>query len=625
MVGTGSSKAGSISRATRNFYGSHEGEALAWRNKLDDAQARFIKFAEDVLYTSRYDNHMKAMLRANKAASLIECDDNFQEALQEIKSLRASVDREKEKGDLDLVDTPTDTGDDECKKDLVIDICVEAGGDGSEPCSGKMKIPWAELPPEAKSEYQRAEAYLKAQLSIYVRLLHVPNGDDPLAPLLLTPAGKYVPDDGGQQRPKFVGIICDTRVLGESSHRPTIRLPPINYETLHMLLNAVRGRHGEEYNNRLHQSDLYLTLAGGRELPKLNGWFTKLDQTHAVATTRTVLVYFKEESLKTRYTRVSGVCSAKTHDTLKLTAQPWPAGKLRSVHRIHYPGTTSQADSMGPVIMPDLNDLQQAWRASWGTKKKIYGPNIVKVGGTDGYTDDAKEASGLAAPGESPGEEGTAGDEEADKRRAKPRNDDTVEPVFFHAMPVMFFEELIHDFSLGAVINIGVGDGALALACMRSRIPYTGFCLTEEHKVGVEARLEGQMLQGALNPKDKWYDPVLVKALTSAHKGSAAPPDTPQGSRKRPYPGQVLGELESSEKPKAGASKRVKAQAKGKAKGKGKGKGLGKKAQAKDKGTHEGWFGAGEPMGDDDCEMLHEEEESENDENRDPDTLSVFS
>ena len=322
-----------------HYYGSHTGEALVWRNKLNDVQARFIKFAEDVLYGSRYDNQIKKMLWANKAASQMETDEGFVEALQEIKSLHVSADHEKEKGALDLTDNPTDTGDDEGKKDLVLDIHMEAGGDGSEPCSGKsqMKIPWAELPPEAKSEYQRAEAYLKSQLSIYVRLLHVPNGDDPLAPLLLTPAGKYVPDDGGIQ-PKFVGIICDMRVLGESSHRPAIRLPPINYETVQALLNAVRGRHGEEYINRLHPSDLYMTLAGGRELPKLNRWFTKLDQTHAVVSTRTVLVYFKEESVVSRYTRVSGVGSAKTHDTLRLTAQPWPAGKLRSVDRIHYPG-----------------------------------------------------------------------------------------------------------------------------------------------------------------------------------------------------------------------------------------------------------------------------------------------
>ena len=209
------------------------------------------------------------------------------------------------------------------------------------------------------------------------------------------------------------------------------------------------------------------------------------------------------------------MCSAKTCDTLRLTAQPWPAGRLRTRGWLHYEGTT-QADSLGPVVMPNLEDPQQAWLASWGAKKKIFGPHIIKVGGQDGYTDDSKELG--REPAEAPeegGPDGGAGPEEVKEERAPRRTDETVEPVFFHAMPVAFYEELIHAYSLGAVINIGVGDGALALACLRSRIPYTGFCLTQEHKERVTTRLEELLVQGALRHGDKFFESALVKALAA--------------------------------------------------------------------------------------------------------------
>ena len=103
-------------------------------------------------------------------------------------------------------------------------------------------------------------------------------------------------------------------------------------------------------------------------------------------------------------------------------------------------------------------------------------------------------------------------------------------------MPVVFFEELIHAYSLGAVINIGVGDGALALACVRNKIPYTGFCLTEEHKARVTTRLQGLLMQGALTHGDRLFAPQLAKDLAGAY----TLPDSVAGAvstpvRKRPH------------------------------------------------------------------------------------------
>ena len=94
-----------------------------------------------------------------------------------------------------------------------------------------MQVAWKELAPEIKSEYQRAEGYLKQLLKDYVHLLYVANPDSEALPALQrTPAGQYQATSE-HNRQMFVGIICDTRVMGESSHRPSIRLAPFDYVT----------------------------------------------------------------------------------------------------------------------------------------------------------------------------------------------------------------------------------------------------------------------------------------------------------------------------------------------------------------------------------------------------------
>ena len=245
-VGNGSFEGKLYHHSHEHYYGSHKGEALAWRNKLNNGQAHFIQFTEDVLYGSRYDSQIKAMLRANRSASQMDTDKGFAEALLEIQCASHVWELKS------LMNNQMDAVDTEGRKGWAL---------GSEPCSSKDGL---EQP--------------KQRLIDYMRLLHVSNGDDPLATLLLTPAGKYKPefDIGGHQLPRFAGIICNTCALGTANHRSGIRLPPVDIQAL---LNAARGRHGEQHNNRLRPSDLYLTLPSARVLQNFNGWVTKLDET----------------------------------------------------------------------------------------------------------------------------------------------------------------------------------------------------------------------------------------------------------------------------------------------------------------------------------------------------------
>ena len=84
--------------------------------------------------------------------------------------------------------------------------------------------------------------------------------------------------------------------------------------------------------------------------------------------------------------------------------------------------------------------------------------------------------------------------------------------------PEKIWEEVVHDFQLGAILDIAAGDGSLALTAVRHRLPYTGIVFTTHHRDLMKARLLEILSAGALTAGDKWYEPSLVKTLVAAAK-----------------------------------------------------------------------------------------------------------
>ncbi|MFM7979250.1 MAG: hypothetical protein ACKPKO_08035 [Candidatus Fonsibacter sp.] len=80
---------------------------------------------------------------------------------------------------------------------------------------------------------------------------------------------------------------------------------------------------------------------------------------------------------------------------------------------------------------------------------------------------------------------------------------------------------MIHDYQFGAILDIAVGDGSLALTAVRNRVTFTGFAFTDEHRDMVMAYLIDLLCAGTLRAGDKRYDSNLVKTLMSASKNKA--------------------------------------------------------------------------------------------------------
>jgi hypothetical protein len=99
-------------------------------------------------------------------------------------------------------------------------------------------------------------------------------------------------------------------------------------------------------------------------------------------------------------------------------------------------------------------------------------------------------------------------DEDADEPVR--RTDETSELAFHHALPSTLWDEIIHAYQLGAMIDIAAGEGSLARhISVRSRIPYTGLVFTSYHTDLLMERLLDLMSTGSLNASDMWYDPNL--------------------------------------------------------------------------------------------------------------------
>ena len=226
--------------------------------------------------------------------------------------------------------------------------------DQADKAADPREINMSDLGEDERAEWQRSRDFLNQHISNYVHILVYNQCSDPTRDILLTPAGKY---EGGTQvggRAKFVGIVWDSRVMGESSARPSVRMPPLQIMEVHKLFECIRSRHdrSSETTKVLHPYDLYISIAGGRDLgSQYQRWFASTGPPTPV--TRCVHVLLDPVSVQNRCEKVRGIASNRSHDVMRLTAAPWPKQDLKTAPRLHYRGT-SASDSIGPVALNQI-------------------------------------------------------------------------------------------------------------------------------------------------------------------------------------------------------------------------------------------------------------------------------
>jgi hypothetical protein len=165
------------------YLASQSGDGLTWRNRLSPAQSRYVAFAEDLLYGSRHDHHLKALLRAGKTCTSIETFPGLCEALDDVKSLLATEQTEDQKADAD--DTHADI---DCMPDCVLKVFQASDTDSKK---DPQEINVADLGEDDRAEWLRARDYLRQQISNYVHIIALDSAGDLTVAIRSTPAGTF--------------------------------------------------------------------------------------------------------------------------------------------------------------------------------------------------------------------------------------------------------------------------------------------------------------------------------------------------------------------------------------------------------------------------------------------------
>ena len=103
-----------------------------------------------------------------------------------------------------------------------------------------------------------------------------------------------------------------------------------------------------------------------------------------------------------------------------------------------------------------------------------------------------------------------------------PRTQDSLEPVFYHSLPAVFYQELIDGFQLKAVLDLSPGPGDAALAAYTLKVNYVGACFSAEDQARMMAHLEARILKAMATDSHELYDARFATALRGSEaKGKA--------------------------------------------------------------------------------------------------------
>jgi len=322
-----------------------------------------------------------------------------------------------------------------------------------------------------------------------------------------TPVGKLrgSPNDKDPAQSKYIGIFFDPKLSGEANHRPQWRMPPLRMDNYKRLIELARGRFGETVGDDILDGDLYFVMDGGKtgnQQELLKPFASKLKSV------KLFTLWRDEDSMTQRLQRVKGgIATYRQEEHLYIVSASTPA--LKPTKFQHYTGSTA-GSMIGPIIMPSSDAL---WTRPWPVKKEIFtAANMIAVGGR-------------------------VDDEEDDLTvKAKPRDKDTIEPVFCHALPQTFYSELLGAIPLVGVLDLCPGDGALALAAYKRGICYTGLCFSDAHKQQLQAHIERSIFQAMSDVNDLIYEPRLVASLRDEPQPSAAKAKAKSTPKPKPAP-----------------------------------------------------------------------------------------
>ena len=496
-----SNTVGRAAESYASWFEAEEAPDKAWRAGRELQEGKLLNYFGDVVFGKLYEGAIKTAVKSGKSPGdalhmpgLVE----FLVALEEkVASQHKPIQIEAEPSSLPDTTTIDET-----------DIVFHLPSTDINTPSMSVKASTVQDGPKREmldSIITNTRQNVSAQITLVSQEPDAPHPHGLHVALMETPVGKlrgsHNEKDPGHS--KYIGIFFDPKVSGEANHRPQWRMPPLRMDNYKRLIELARGRFGEAVGDDIPDGDLYFVMDGGKtgNQQDLLKPFASKPKSVKIFT-----LWRDEDSMIQRLQRVKGgIATYRQEEHLYIVSASTPA--LKPTKFQNYKGSTA-GSMIGPIIMPSLDGL---WTRSWPVKKEIFtAANMIAVGGR---VDD---------------------DEDDSTVKAKPRDKDTIEPVFFHALPQTFYNEILGAIPLAGVVDLCPGDGALALAAYKRGICYTGLCFSDAHKHQLQAHIERSIFQAMSDVNDLIYEPRLVASLrdesqqpTAKAKAKATPKQKP--------------------------------------------------------------------------------------------------
>ena len=326
----------------------------------------------------------------------------------------------------------------------------------------------------------------------YVKLIVAPDSQDGITEAL---AGSVLKDMRGDIK----GNVCTLYQIGcagESSSHPHLRVPSFRgADHLRMYMAAWAALRGDA--DALQDGDLHLIADGGKRglEQTFHSCFKKGSDNRAMEKNHHIIMLtYTEDSVAQRRVLNRGATTLDQCEILHVFSKCPIA--LEHKKRRHYSGS-NYGNVMGPIALPKWDDL---WMVDVQHKKDLLGKS-GKILASNGLDKNLRELH--------------TGDQ------SKPKFNDTMEPVNWHAIGTAPYEEFVHSFSAKAICHITCFDQDCALACLLNTTHYVGFTFSTAHRDLLYAKLAKDVFSAFNADGGPLCKPSLMELMQTTEASSS--------------------------------------------------------------------------------------------------------
>jgi hypothetical protein len=467
---------------------------LTWQAGWTAATLQYLNFCEDLVYGTEFDSILKTACRGCKSALDVFDYPTIQARLTEMKTLR---DKELDKAlEIEKMSNGKDEG------------AAADDGPRRRGADDETKTETIEDDEEEK-EKREVERMLQRGVTLFVE----PASQTELKEAILSSRFK---DIKGEPDKAYVLIIYDYKQASESQTRPQTRIAPLKDLRMKSMVQATldaRRSTRSEMSPCIMPGDMWMFFDGSRAGHSYmfnNKVFVDEESgTSLPKVARQLRIEYLESAVAERrsYCR-RAVASLKSNEIAHIITHDFV--RLPQKKKKHFSGTNLGSS----LVDVPLASAKETWQMSREAKKDIYGKYQVAVGGKDSDGDDDEAETMM---------------DETPKKQQKLDIKEEV-PVFYWQPSGLLCEEILHMYSICAIIDLTAGSGQWALAALKNNIPYFGVVLTASHLTSLREWLISSVLKGQHDETSSFFQRSLKK---KDPKPAADPKKNPQKKPKK--------------------------------------------------------------------------------------------